>query len=143
MDQQRSLEFTVNRQILTFAAAVILCAVAAYVGGYYLGKTRATDSTSMLLIGSGVLDKRTVLRMVEKQDLEGATKFLNSSIDADVLQLGALLPKVSDRELDKNTHGALRAIALDRRDRAPSKDQSLPNVDSQVESILKEELPAK
>lgn len=142
MDQQRPREFTVNRYILIFAV-LILCSLATFVGGYYLGETRATNSTSMLLIGSGLLDKRTVLKMLEKPDLEGATKFLNSSIDADVLQLGAFLPKVSDSELEKNTHGALRVIALDRRSRSAIKDQPLPNVDSQVDSILDKEIAAR
>jgi hypothetical protein len=131
-----------NRQILMFAF-LMLCSVVTFVGGYHLGKTRAENSTSVLLIGSGLLDKRTVLKMVEKPDSEGATKFLNSSIDADVLQLGAFLPKVSDSQLEKNTHGALRAIALDRRSRSASKDQSLPNVDSQVDSILEREIAAR
>jgi hypothetical protein len=122
------------------ATALMLLALllggAIFVGGFYTGKTRSINATSMVLIGSSALDSRTVLRMLDKADIEAARKYINSAVDADILQLQALLQDSSDVKLATRTREVLTVIANDRKGHVVEKNSALPDVDKKVQAVL-------
>jgi hypothetical protein len=126
---------TLARRTAAVISVIGLCAATGS-AGYYLGKGHAADSTSAVLIGAGALDLQTVLRMIEGSDYEPARDYLNSAIDADVLQLDTLLSKTTDEAARKDMKRVLIVIA-DARRRAPAEnDHPLAEVNEKVKAIL-------
>jgi hypothetical protein len=127
-----------KRQLTFFVCGVMGLAIctAAFLAGSHLGSERATSETSTVLVGANALDKRTVLRMLEKNDIDAARKYLNSSIDADILQLHALIQTIPDSDLKFRSQHVLTTIAKDRKATPSESDRSTPEVDEKVKAIL-------
>ena len=119
---------------LVVLAVILFTAV--FVGGFYVGNKRAVNSTSMTLVGSTALDNRTVLKMLEKGDIDAAKKYLNSALDAEIMELYALRAASSDTELRNRILNTLITIAKDRRDHQTDKNHAIGEVDQKVQSIL-------
>lgn len=119
---------------------VILCGVlvggAMFGIGYYVGTEHASIVTSMVLTGSNALDDQTVLNMLDQPDVEAAKKYLNSAVDANVLELHALLGGPLNDELSARARTVLATVARSRRGHTIEKNTVQPDVDRQVQSIL-------
>jgi hypothetical protein len=127
-----------KRQFMYFASAIIGLAIciAAFLAGHHLGSERATTQTSTVLVGANALDQRTVLKMLENNDIDAARKYLNSSIDADILQLHALIQTIPDSDLKVRSQHVLATIAKDRKASPSDSNRTAPDVDEKVKAIL-------
>jgi len=123
--------------------SVLAVCAATFVVGYNVGARRGTHSTSAVLLGADVLHDRTVLKMIERSDLEEARGLLNGSIDADVLQLGALLSSTNDESVREDIRRVLKVIADDRRYAQASHTHPVAEVDGRVKAILESVDPGK
>jgi hypothetical protein len=130
------------RNSILLLCAALLCSGTFYFG-LITGEARATNTTSMVLIGSSVLDKRTVMGLIRLGNSDGAERYINSSIDADLIQLNAVLEHATDKSLKARTEQTIAIVARDRAGRPVIKNQSLPEVDARVNSILSASRPLK
>ena len=123
------------RNIIYAIVAILLCSGTFYYG-LKTGESRSTNTTSMVFVGSNVLEMRTLLGLVRKGNSDGAEKYINSSIDADLIQLKALLGDSNDKALNARVKQTIAIVARDRAEHPASKNQALPEVDEKVNSIL-------
>lgn len=124
-----------------FAALLLTLLATAFFGGVYVGDKHGAVSTTMVLDGIGALDNVTVLKMLERGDVDAAMKHLDLAIDEEVLELDGYrrspyLITSLDSELRNRSLNVLKSIAKDRKARPKRNSGSLPEVDQRVQSIL-------
>jgi hypothetical protein len=124
-----------------FAVLLLTLQGTVFFGGIYLGDKHGTVSTMMVIDGIGALDNLTVLKMLERGDVDTAMKHLDLAIDEEVMELDAYrrssyLITSLDNEGRNRSLKVLKSISKDRKARLKRNSGSLPEVDQRVQSIL-------
>jgi hypothetical protein len=124
-----------------FAALLLTLLATAFFGGVYVGNKHGTVSTMMVLDGIGALDNVTVLKMLERGNVDAAMKHLDLAIDEQVMELdgyrrSSYLITALDREQRNRSLIVLKTIAKDRETHPKRNSGNLPEVDQRVKSIL-------